>query len=231
VLLSPCLPCHLSPPCPRYQEYKDDDILVGSAQISANSTLVLEYRSSPDETWASETQEPEDSDEDLPATNVFENGTPTASTVNAANNGTPPLSSSNKSSYNSPATHSSPTTYSVTNRYANSGTTYSNSYYSSSRNPGETGLRNLGNTCFMNSALQCLSHCQDLSAYFLEQDWQREINADNPIGQGGKLAQAFADLLRKLWSGAHKDISPYELKDLISRVAPQFSGRRADGWC
>ena len=42
--------------------------------------------------------------------------------------------------------------------------------------PGATGLSNLGNTCFMNSALQCVSNAKYLKNYFQSKDHLLEIN-------------------------------------------------------
>ncbi|PON49641.1 Ubiquitinyl hydrolase [Parasponia andersonii] len=88
---------------------------------------------------------------------------------------------------------------------------------------GLTGLLNLGNTCFMNSAIQCLVHTPEFAKYFRE-DYHQEINWQNPLGMVGELALAFGELLRKLWAPGRMPVAPRPFKAKLARFAPQFSG-------
>uniref|UniRef100_A0A4W5L7E7 Ubiquitin carboxyl-terminal hydrolase n=1 Tax=Hucho hucho TaxID=62062 RepID=A0A4W5L7E7_9TELE len=97
-------------------------------------------------------------------------------------------------------------------------------YRESPSQPGLCGLSNLGNTCFMNSALQCLSNACPLTEYFLDDQYEAEINRENPLGMRGEIAEAYADLVKQMWLSRSSYVAPRTFKTQVGRFAPQFSG-------
>ncbi|KAK3920129.1 Ubiquitin carboxyl-terminal hydrolase 2, partial [Frankliniella fusca] len=91
------------------------------------------------------------------------------------------------------------------------------------RGSGLNGLRNIGNTCFMNSVIQCLSNTRPLLEYLLKQTYLSEINTTNSSMKGA-LIKAFAKMIEELWTGESQVINTSAFKAQIQHFAPRFMG-------
>lgn len=85
-----------------------------------------------------------------------------------------------------------------------------------SQHPGITGLKNLGNSCYMNSIIQCLSNTANLAKYFNDNSYVEDLNNSNENGTQAQVTEEVAHVIKALWRGQYKSISPRDLKVLFS---------------
>ncbi|KAL4264076.1 Ubiquitin-specific protease doa4 [Pleurotus pulmonarius] len=89
---------------------------------------------------------------------------------------------------------------------------------------GTSGLKNMGNTCYMNAPIQCLSATVPFAQFFTNGRWREAINMLNKMGSQGKLVQSFASLLRSMWQGDLPYITPIDFRKMVVSLNQQYSG-------
>ncbi|XP_006572431.2 ubiquitin carboxyl-terminal hydrolase 8 isoform X1 [Apis mellifera] len=88
--------------------------------------------------------------------------------------------------------------------------------------PGITGLKNLGNSCYMNSIIQCLSNTTHLAKYFMDNLYADDLNINNDNNTQGQVVEEVAQVIKALWRGQYKSISPHDLKIAVGQYKLQF---------
>lgn len=92
--------------------------------------------------------------------------------------------------------------------------------------PGRIGLENIGQTCYMNSTLQCLSNIKKLTEYFTNPSTYQQLKSKK---NSMPISCAYADVLQNLWCNNNISVySPIEFKKVLGEKNSNFEGVKAN---
>jgi ubiquitin C-terminal hydrolase len=93
---------------------------------------------------------------------------------------------------------------------------------------GIIGLKNRGNTCYLNTSIQCLSNIPKLTEYFTSNEYVVDLNNrfEEIKSKSIKeilLTREYSKLIKAMWNNT-SSIEPKSFHELIQRIDDRFSG-------
>ncbi|KAK7074932.1 Ubiquitin carboxyl-terminal hydrolase 31 [Halocaridina rubra] len=101
--------------------------------------------------------------------------------------------------------------------------------YPDGKVPGVIGIRNHGNTCFINAVMQCLSHTDVLAEYFVLDQYKLDLARCNKInskkfGTRGEITEQLAVLLKALWTLRYVPDVSMNFKNTVDKYESIYRG-------